>query len=81
MQPFNCTAYVLQMDNMQMLIEGVKSGASIYAQLKATEIEDQNLLQKTFEQADSQDVTRMIFKWLSERSEKMTTVQLRIKRS
>jgi len=79
MQPFNCTVYVLQMDNMQMLMEGAKSGASIYAQLKATEIEDRSLLQKPFEQVDSQDVTRMIFKWLSERSGKMTTVPLRIK--
>jgi len=43
---------MLQMGNIQMLIEGAKSGASIYAQLKATKIEDRSLLQKPFEQID-----------------------------
>ena len=52
MQPFNCILYMLQMGNIQMLIEGAKSGASIYAQLKATKIEDRSLLQKPFEQID-----------------------------
>jgi len=80
-QPFNCTVYVLQMDHIQMLIEGAKIGASIYAQLKATEIEDRSLLQKPFEQVEPQDVIRMIFKWLSARSGRLTTVQLRIKDS
>ena len=64
-----------------MLIQGVKTGASIYAQLKATEIEDRSLLQKPFEQVDSQEDIRMILKWLSERSGRLTTVQLRIKDS
>jgi len=72
---------VLQMDHIQMLIEGAKIGASIYAQLKATEIEDRSLLEKPFEQVEPQDVIRMIFKWLSERSGRLTTVQLRIKDS
>ena len=81
MQPFNCTVYVIQMDNIQMLIEGAKSGASIYAQLKAKEIEDRSLLQKPLEQVDPQDVIRTIFKWLSERNGRLTTVQLRIKDS
>jgi len=81
MQPFNWTVYVLQMDNIPMLIEGAKIGASIYAQLKATEIEDRSILQKPFEQVDPQEVIRMILKWLSERSGRLTTVQLRIKDS
>ena len=61
-QPFNCTVYVLQVDHIQMLIEGAKTDASIYAQLKATEVEDRSLLEKPFEQVEPQDVIRMIFK-------------------
>jgi len=64
--------------NIRMLKEHAKTGASLYALLKATRIEDQSILQKPFEQVDPRGVIRMIYKWLCERKGRMTTVQLRM---
>jgi len=69
---------VLQMDNIRMLKEHAKTGASLYALLKARRIEDRSILQKPFGQVDPRDVIRMIYKWLWERKGRMTIVQLRM---
>jgi len=69
---------VLQMANIDVLKEYAETGESIHAIFTITRIEDRSTLQKPFEQINPEEVTTIIYEWLSKYRGRVAKIQLRV---